>query len=385
MWLRGAGDKSTISDFILPGYSVLHKAWQSGKCGSGVVFRQQLKVRLCKKRSLLPSITLKCVLLAQGKQTIRLLASITLLCPPRTKFQWMISLPSLEDTCLIVPFWLRMCWLLVIPTSTWTNHVILTPNISLSCTVQQVGLHQLVTESTHIKGHTLDIVLTRSSRIVWSVSVKDLHIPDHFFIHKIILRLIFWVLIKSQNIKGIDPVTSRTSMPPKQEDLSQTVPPTHKRKRRKYKMTLAVDAKIDRRARQNVTKAINAAKAEYFQKKMNEAAFNSKMFSILYTLLNRQSRSDALPDMDSKKIADLFSEYFHKRSPQSDKASLMIPLILYLLPVSLPPACFHAFEPPSNDQIRKLILSANPITLAVNLAPTKLSFLMFSRLSWKHH
>ena len=63
-----------------------------------------------------------------------------------------------------------------------------------------------------------------------------------------------------------------------------------------------------------MTKTKKAAKAKRFRTKLDEAAFGSKkMLSILHALINRKSRSDALSDMDSQKLADSFSEFFHEK------------------------------------------------------------------------
>ena len=41
---------------------------------------------------------------------------------------------------------------------------------------------QFVTETTHIKGHILDIVLSRARKLVRSITVENLHLSDHFFL-----------------------------------------------------------------------------------------------------------------------------------------------------------------------------------------------------------
>ena len=45
-----------------------------------------------------------------------------------------------------------------------------------------LGFSQLVKESTHVKKHTLDVVLTRNNAFVSRVTVDDMCMSDHFLI-----------------------------------------------------------------------------------------------------------------------------------------------------------------------------------------------------------
>ena len=55
-------------------------------------------------------------------------------------------------------------------------------------------------------------------------------------------------------------------------------------------------------------------KARHFQTKLDEAASDSKKrISLLSALLNRQDRSDSLPNMEPQEAAESFSRFFQSK------------------------------------------------------------------------
>ena len=46
----------------------------------------------------------------------------------------------------------------------------------------QLGFVQFVTEPTHVKGHILDIVLSRARNCVGAITVENLYLSDHFLL-----------------------------------------------------------------------------------------------------------------------------------------------------------------------------------------------------------
>ena len=84
--------------------------------------------------------------------------------------------------------------------------------------------------------------------------------------------------------------------------------------RKKRKTGLVVHIEIYKQARNNVTKLIKQAKASHFHAKLEDAETDSKkMFSLLSTLLNRENRSDSLPDMIPQEAAKSFSRFFQEK------------------------------------------------------------------------
>ena len=85
--------------------------------------------------------------------------------------------------------------------------------------------------------------------------------------------------------------------------------------RKKQKTDLVVHIEIYKQARNNVTKLIKQAKVSHFQAKLEDAATDlKKMFSLLSTLLNRENRSNSLPDMIPQEAAKSFSPILSKEN-----------------------------------------------------------------------
>ena len=85
--------------------------------------------------------------------------------------------------------------------------------------------------------------------------------------------------------------------------------------RKKRKTGLVVHIEIYKQARNNITKLIKQAKASHFHAKLEDATTDSKkMFSLLSTLLNRENRSNSLPDMIPQKAAKSFYPILSKEN-----------------------------------------------------------------------
>ena len=93
-------------------------------------------------------------------------------------------------------------------------------------------------------------------------------------------------------------VPDRPSSPWINEAVIKAKQARRRAERKKRKTGLVVHIEIYKQARNNVTKLIKQAKASHFHAKLKDAETDSKkMFSLLSTLLNRENRSDSLPDM----------------------------------------------------------------------------------------
>ena len=138
---------------------------------------------------------------------------------------------------------------------------------------------------------------------------------------------------------------------------------------------IIVHIEIYKQARNNVTKLIKQAKASHFHAKLKDAETDSKkMFSLLSTLLNRENRSDSLPDMIPQEAAKSFSRSLQEKIQTIRKEFNDDPLdttenFASSVHSSDLLSSFYAL---SEDQILKLIRESKSTTATVDLAPTKL-------------
>ena len=285
-----------------------------------------------------------------------------------------------------------------------------------------LGFDQFVTEPTHVKGHILDIVLCRARTLVTSVNVDNLYMSDHFlltigtdFSRPRVPRKV----VKCRNVKGIDRslfradiaqsplvigspdgvddlldlynatllgllnkhasekekvVPDRPSSPWINEAVIKAKQARRCAERKKRKTGLVVHIEIYKQARNNVTKLIKQAKASNFHAKLKDAeTYSKKMFSLLSTLLNRENRSDSLPDMIPQEAAKSFSRFFQEKIQTIRKEFNDDPLdttenFASSVHSSDLLSSFYAL---SEDQILKLIRESKSTTATVDPAPTK--------------
>ena len=123
------------------------------------------------------------------------------------------------------------------------------------------------------------------------------------------------------------------------------------------------------------TKLIKQAKASHFHAKLEDAATDSKKKnSLLSTLLNRENRSDFLPDMIHQEAAKSFSRFFQEKIETIRQEFNDDPLdttenFASSVHSSDMLSSFYAL---SEDQILKLIRESKSTTATVDPAPTKL-------------
>ena len=99
-------------------------------------------------------------------------------------------------------------------------------------------------------------------------------------------------------------VSDRPSSPWINEAVIKAKQARRRAEQKKQKTGLVVHIEIYKQARNNVTKLIKQAKASHFHAKLEDAATDSrKKFSLLSTLLNRENRSDSLPDIIPQEAA----------------------------------------------------------------------------------
>ena len=145
--------------------------------------------------------------------------------------------------------------------------------------------------------------------------------------------------------------------------------------RKKRKTGLVVHSEIYKQARNNVTKLTKQAKASHFHINLEDAATDSKkMFCLLSTLLNRENRSDSLPNMIPQEAAKSFSRFFQEKIEKirqefsydpSDTTENFASSVYSSDMLS----SFYAL---SEGQILKLIRESKSTTATVDPAPTEL-------------
>ena len=286
-----------------------------------------------------------------------------------------------------------------------------------------LGFDQFVTEPTHVKGHILDIVLCRARTLVTSVNVDNLCMSDHVLLTigtDLSRPRVPRKVVKCRNVKSIDRslfradiaqsplvigspdgvddlldlynatllgllnkhapekekvVPDRPSSPWINEAVIKAKQARRRAERKKRKTGLVVHIEIYKQARNNVTKRIKQAKASHFHAKLKDAETDSKkMFSLLSTLLNRENRSDSLPDMIPQEAAKSFSRFFQEKIQTIRKEFNDDPLdttenFASSVHSSDLLSSFYAL---SEDQILKLIRESKSTTATVDPAPTKL-------------
>ena len=284
-----------------------------------------------------------------------------------------------------------------------------------------LGFDQFVTEPTHVKGHILDIVLCRARTLVTSVNVDNLYMSDHILLTigtNLSRSRVPHRVVKCRNVKGIDRslfqadiaqsplvtgspdgvddllnlynatllgllnkhapekekvVPDRPSSPWLNEAVIKAKQARRRAERKKWKTGLVVHTEIYKQARNNITKLIK--QASHFHAKLEDAATDSKkMFSLLSTLLNRENRSDSLPDMIPQEAAKSFSPFFQEkiktiRQEFNDDPLDMTENFTSSVHSSDMLSSFYAL---SEDQILKLIRESKSTTATVDPAPTKL-------------
>ena len=240
----------------------------------------------------------------------------------------------------------------------------------------QLGFHQFIAEPIIVKGHILDIVLSRAGKIVRSLTVENLNLSDHFFLvigTDLSKPRVIRKAVKCRNVRGIggsqflDDLAQSPPLPPPPTRTPPTPYNRHSRdvndlvdlynasilgllnkhaperekvvpdsinsawtdeavirakqsrrcaQRKKRKTGLVVHMELFKQARNILfkKKAIKREKARHFPFKLEEAVSDSKkMFSLLSTLLNRQDRNDSLPGLKPQEFGESFSRFFNDK------------------------------------------------------------------------
>lgn len=418
-WFRDSGDEVSIGEMTPPGYTLMHSPRTFGRGGGvAVIYRNQVKLSQCKQKSFKTFDYLD-ICLTAGKQTVRVLV-VYRPCP--TKSNKLTSREFFEDfPGFVAELSSKVSNILIIGDLNF--HMDVPSNAEtkrISQVLEPLGFSQMVIEPTHARGHTLDVVWTKTPKLVKDLSVENLMMSDHFLVQ---LELdmsrsrVPRVTLKRRNIKAINRDQFRddlansslvTDPPDDIEDLvnlynkvltellekhapevSKRVPErplapwmndnilrarqARRRAERKKRSTrLVVDAELYKKARDKVTREIKLAKSRYFQEQLDATSDPKKVFSIIDKLLNKSDRSDTLPDMLEQEAAEAFSNYFSSKIEKirqgfPDQTNATQPQHSNSQSDVL--ACFHLL---SEEQVLKLLNRANPTTAVVDPIPTQL-------------
>jgi hypothetical protein len=141
--------------------------------------------------------------------------------------------------------------------------------------------------------------------------------------------------------------------------------------RQMRKTGLAVHRQIYINAKNAVSRAVKNAKANHFQTELEQAVSNPrKMFSVLSSVLNRDSRSGTLPDLDFDDAARLFSEFFNTKIEQIMQRFSNDLLEDSSDELSHVTSVLSVFHDVSVEQLVKLLAKSKPTTAVLDPAPT---------------
>ena len=280
------------------------------------------------------------------------------------------------------------------------------------------NLEQHVTGSTHKHGHTLDLLITRTTdNIIDKVTVKEFKYSDHHSVRFRVLtskpplpkKTISFRRFKSldveefkadifqselYSIKTDDPnelvekyntvlrnlldkhipvqtksVTVRPLAPWYNQDISDTIILKKKAERTWLKSRDPYDKDIFCQLRNSVTNKIKSAKKSYFQEKISSAQNSQQsLFKCVNELLKTKKKAVLPNNIPDDKVANELSSFFtgkiEKIYANFDDSQPVLP------PTSIP--ALHSFSPATCDEVRKLILSSASKSCSLDPIPTYL-------------
>ena len=277
--------------------------------------------------------------------------------------------------------------------------------------LQTFNLKQMITETTHIRGHILDWVITNSEDCVENITVEDKAVSDHFLIS---VNLKFEKpgktkrLVTSRKLKAISAerfledvkiafcknelslvqfnsalravldahaplvtryVTARTSAPWMTLEIEEAKNDRRRAERLWRQFGLTVFREIFKAHRSKVNIMIDDAKKEHVNERISSSDSSKELFRITNELMGAP-KSDVLPkSVAADRLPEKFSEYFSEkitkiRSQFDDSTP----------PENLLPGvnAFTFFASVSVDEVRRVILSMPKKSCELDPLPTSL-------------
>ena len=286
--------------------------------------------------------------------------------------------------------------------------------------VKSLNLEQHISEPTHVGGHTLDLVLTRSSDdIIQSVVVHPPDLSDHSPIsmtlpfHKPVAtkKTITYRKIKDISLEDfINDIASSQLCKSPPDDLDELVDMynstlsgvldkhapvqtkqitvretakwyndeihTAKQERRRAekrwrRSKLQVDLDIYRAGCRKVRRLCTDAKRKFYRDKIDDCGNDQKRLFRITEELMHTAKETVLPTHTSPEdLADQFADFFDEkiakiRNGFSSSVAEFEPV------VDMPP-CLHAFSPVTEEEVKKLIMSGNSKSCMLDPIPTTL-------------
>jgi len=288
--------------------------------------------------------------------------------------------------------------------------------------IEAAGLKQHITVPTHKKGHTLDLVITRSTeQLIYDVTVLDDLTSDHFSVFcrlnikrpEVEKKELVYRKLKAINttqfyedlkltISSLDSIqdlnilfsrynqvlseqleqhaplrktmiTSRDYAPWQTEEIKSARCSRRHAEKRWRKTLLTVDREIYKDHRQNVIRLIGQAKMDYFSGLVQERAGDQKaLFKLVNSLMNKSQTTPLPPHESLKELTDEFGKFFIDKIDQIQKH-------LDAIRSSLPPSStekpmcetsMDRLEPASEDEIKKLVMKSPSKSCCLDPVPT---------------
>jgi hypothetical protein len=418
-WLRpGKQDHITLGNIHPPGFKVAHVPRKSGKGGGvALVYRDTLSVDVQKRPQYTSFETIE-ALVSTGNDCVRL---VNIYRPPSSSKHGQCSSVFLDEFSTYIDSMSTMSGRLL-GTGDFNYHfddALKTDASEFRKLMFSLNLNQHISEPTHINGHTLDLILTRSTDdIVSNVVVHPPALSDHSPIslslplHKPVAekKTITYRKLKDIDIESFRSDISSSQLctsPPDNLDelvdmyndtlskiLDQHAPVQSKQvtirhHAKWYNDEIASAKKVRRRAekkwRKNklqvhldvykeechkVRRLCRAAKQEYYKSKIEECGTDQKkLFRVTEELMHAANEA-VLPSHSSPQaLAEQFVEFFDEKISKIRQGFSTEP---ELEECTEQHAILDKFTPVTEEEVKKIITSGNSKSCMLDPIPTTL-------------
>ena len=423
-WLGADGRDGIVEVAITPpGYSLCHVPRSQGTGGGvALLFKTSLNVSQtqCKSYHSFEVIELK----LSFANCLTMLLSVIYRPPPSkkngfTNKQFLDEFSNFIDDRILLPDKLVIC-------GDFNFHVdnqSCKDSTSFMSLLKSYGLAQLVAKPTHTKGHTLDLLITRSTEtFISNIEVKDMCLSDHFWVHfssnftkpgitkkhvkyrniskicrdSFINDICNSALSTPENVHNISDLvkiyntvlselldkhaplkervfTLHNNAPWYTSEISNTKRECRKAERRFRRTGLTIHKQIFSELQIHMHSLIDTAKTDFYKNKVKEA--NQKdLFKIVNELI-KPNDPKPLPTHDSpKELADRFCEFFSSKIAKirHELVELQSSRMNNEATNSKTLPGFSEFLPASQDEVKKLILSTKSKSCSMDPIPTSL-------------
>ena len=420
-WLT-AGDSVAAGDVTPEGYRFHCVSRDRGRGGGiGVLFKRGFAFHVGDRHPKTKTFESTSILLHSGGRSLRLLVVYR---PPRsTKNPHAFSEFLLEFIDMVDGVLLDQPNLLIV--GDFNVHVddpSCDDAAALLDSLAALGLAQHVSGATHSRGHTLDLIISRSDdNLVDSVKMDDLGVSDHLAVtcnlclqrphavRKHISQRSFRTmdieavcqdlsdvteqLLEIKDAPGIvsaynrtltgildrhAPLSHRTvTVRPNTAWYTQSVHRLKQERRVLERIWRKSGLEVHRQAycakRLEIKSAISAAKRDHYSTAIENSKENSKdLFRIVDRLLHRDQQLGLPLSDSSEELAERFSDFFTKKI-ESIRSALDNGFVCKQQPddLTLPSGCLLSeFRPATNGEVRKLLMSSPAKSCDLDPFPT---------------